>query len=95
MVKIRLHSYPAKASGGGRFSVVFDLTGKPDEFAPRDMEVRNTAEAIAARDAYAAEAKATGKPLACVVDLAPGQRSPAGFKAATSGYSRYLAVNVA
>lgn len=79
---------------GDSFSVIYHLTDKPAPFPKREVEVRTTAEAVAALEAYKAEVTATGTPAAVCMRVKDGQRSPNGFKAATSGHRFYHPVNV-
>jgi hypothetical protein len=81
MAKFRLEAFEAQPYEGG-FSVAYRLDGQRP-FQMRDIEARNTAEALAALEAYKAEAAALGKPLACSITLCPrNQRAPAGFRTA-------------
>ncbi len=66
------------------FSVIYHLNGTPDPFPERVLDVKNTAEALAALESYKAEVKATGKPCAVNMRLIEG-RAPSGFKAAIAG----------
>lgn len=91
--RVTLEAYEAIPSSGGRFSVLFNLSGKTPPLAPREVEVKNTADALAALDAYKKEAAATGLPLAVALRVAKGYRAPAGFKAATAN-SGYHGVNI-
>lgn len=83
MATIILSTYHAKLSETGYLQVIFHLTGKPDPFPKRMVEVKNTAEAIAALEAYKTEAAATGVPMVASMRLKDGDRSPNGFKAAS------------
>jgi len=71
--------------------VSFMLGGTPP-FPDRTADIRNTAQALAARDAYAKEAEATGLPLAISMHLKRGERAPAGFRQAERGW-KYVNCN--
>lgn len=84
MATLILQTYPATLSESGPLQVIFALDGRPDPFPRRLVEIKRTADAIAALEAYKAEAAGAGVP--CVVSMRlkdDGSRSPAGFKAAS------------
>jgi len=85
MATLQLSADYAEPRGDGvNFAVIFHLTGKPDPLPRKLVEVKTTAEALAAFDAYKAEAKATGLPIAVSMKIKDG-RAPNGFKKATAG----------
>lgn len=87
MPKFILETFEARPHREGRgFAVAFRLDGKVP-FPRREIEARNTAEAMAALEAYKTEAAALGVPLACSIRLASGQRAPAGFRSARTSSS--------
>lgn len=94
MAIFTLSADPAKPSSAGGFSVVFDLTGKPDPFPRREVEAKTAAEAIAALDQYKTEAEATGQPLAVCIRLKDGSRAPNGWKAVKATMPFYHRINV-
>ncbi len=77
---IIISSSHAKPNGIGGFSVLMHLDGRADPLPNRIIETSKTADAIAARDAMIAEAKAAGIPCAISMRLMEG-RAPNGFKA--------------
>lgn len=90
MPRFRLTAYEANPYPGG-FSVRMHLGTKPDPFPSREIEVRSATDAMAAREAYAAEIRAAvTNPVAVSIRLIEG-RSPAGFKAGNTPY--YLQAN--
>lgn len=84
MADIILQAYPAKPSFDGGFQVVMHLDGRPAPLPRRVVSVKTTPEALAALDAFKAEAAATGEPMAVCMRLKDGSRAPNGFKAATA-----------
>ena len=84
MATIILEAHPAKPTRDGHFSVVFHLDGRPDPIPRRLIDVKTTADALAALESFKADAAATGLPLAVTMRLKDGSRAPNGFKAATA-----------
>ncbi len=92
-IKLCAHHAQPRESGNGAFAVIFHLTGKPDPFPSRKVDVRTTAEALAAFDAFERDAKAaSAAPMALCMRIVEG-RTPNGFKAATARQF-YRGVNV-
>ena len=86
MPKMVLRSYKAEPSPGsiGGVALILDFQDPP---IPREIvEVNNTSEAMAALETYKAKAIATGEVLAVSIDVAKGDRSPPGFKAARQSF---------
>ena len=83
MATIVFQAHHARPSGGGRFSVVFHLTGEPDPFPRREFETTKTAEALAAFEEYKKEAAASGLPIAATIRVKNGSRAPNGFNDAS------------
>ncbi len=79
MTKVRLSANKAHSTSYGGVAVVFDFQ---EYFPTRVVEVNGTAGALAALEAYAKEAEATGQSLCVTVGLVRGERSPNGFKKA-------------
>jgi hypothetical protein len=94
MATFRMSAEPAKPSNYGGFTVVMDLTGKPDPFPRREVEAKSVTEALEAFDAYKAEAAATGLALAVCIRLKDGSRAPNGWKAAKAAMPFYHPINV-
>lgn len=80
MATLILKTNKAEASDGFH-SIIFDFQEPP--FPKRELEIKTTAEAIAARDAYVKEAAATGKSMVVWMTIAKKDRSPNGFKQAS------------
>lgn len=94
MAIFKLSASPAKPSYAGGFSVIFDLTGGPDPFPHREVEAKSTAGALAALEAYKAEAAEAGLALAVCIRLKDGSRAPNGWKAAKAAMPFYHRINV-
>lgn len=94
MAMIQFDANPAQPTRDGHFQVVFHLDGRGDPFPRRVVEVKTTAEALAALDAYKADAAATGLPMAVTMRVAKTSRAPNGFKKATEAMPFYHRVNV-
>lgn len=92
MAKFLMSAYEAKDNGNGRFAIVFNI-GKGDPFPGKVVEAKNTAEALAAFDAYVAEAKASGMLLGCSLRIKDGERKPNGFDKARQALGPYTIVN--
>lgn len=92
-MQIIMSCYPAKANGGGRFSVVFNI-GKqtPDPLPQQTVEVKNAAEALTSFAAYVEQAKATGALAACSLRAGNGRKAP-GFDKACETLPFYTVVN--
>lgn len=92
-MQIILNGYPAKPSGTpGLFSVIFKLDGTPDPMPRKVLDVKDTAAALAAFDAYVADAKATGQLIAC--SMRPGEgRKANGFDKARAALPPFTIVN--
>lgn len=82
MATFRLSCVPAKPSGYGGWSLVYDLTGKPDPMPRRVVEARTAAEAIAHLDAYKAEAAAMVSETVAVSIRVIAGRAPNGWNKA-------------
>lgn len=90
MALFNLEAHRASHINGPRFSVVFDLTGKPAPFPARQVEAKTPADAFAALDTYKAEAALdVAVPVAISIRLARGQRAPRGWNAAFDAAPRY------
>lgn len=81
MAIIRLSSCRAEAHDGYH-SIIIDFS---EPFPPKVVNVRTTADAVAALEAYRAEAAATGLAMYVSMSLRCG-RTPNGFKAATRAH---------
>lgn len=92
MAQFQISCEPAEANAWGGYSVKFYLDGRAPIFPPRLIDTNKTADALAARDAYAAEVAATGKPAVVCLRLKQG-RAPNGFKTAIAE-SFYVPVNL-
>jgi hypothetical protein len=79
MPKFTLTTYEAKPNGDGTFSMCLHIGGG-HPLPRRVIEARTTGDALAALDAYLKEIEPLGKPLAVSLDLAKGERAPAGFR---------------
>lgn len=91
MAKFLMRAYEAKDNGNS-FSIVFNI-GKGDPFPDKQVEAKNTAEALAAFDAYVGEAKASGMCLGCSLLIKDGERKPSGFDKARQALGPYTIVN--
>lgn len=83
MATLILQSHPATLSESGSLQVIFSLCGDPDPLPRRLVEIKRTADAIAALKAYKVDATATGLPCVVSMRLKDGDRAPNGFKAAS------------
>lgn len=92
MATIQMSAYEAKDNGNGRFAVVFNI-GKGDPLPGKTVEIKNTAEAIAAFEQYVAECKESGLLLACSLRIKDGSRKPNGFDKARQALGPYTIVN--
>lgn len=93
MATVILTARPAKLSESGSLQVIFSLRGDPDPMPRRLVEIKTTADALSALEAYKAEAAATGKPMVVSMRLKDGDRSPNGFKAAAAS-PHYHRINI-
>ena len=91
MATLNLTAYHASRSGG--FLQVIFTFSKPAPFPPRSVEIKNTADALDALEAYKADAIAADVPLVVSMSLKRGDRAPRGFRAA-SEKPAYHPVNV-
>ena len=86
MTKMVLRSYKAEPSIGavGGVAIIFDFQEPP--FPKEIVEVKGTAGALEALEAYKIKAAATGQIMAVAIDVLKGERSPPGFKKAVQSF---------
>lgn len=76
MPTLILNSYSAERNGAF-LSIAITAEGP---LPKRTVEIKRTADAVTALDAYKAELAALGKPAVASMRLARGERAPAGFR---------------
>lgn len=79
MAKLILSTYNAQRSNG--FLQVALSIGRDGPFPSRTVEIKRTADAAEALEAYRQEAAALNLPLVVSMRIARGDRSPNGFDA--------------
>lgn len=82
MATLILSSNRAEKQAWGGVSIAFDFDASKDPVPRETVEIRTTADALAALDAYAEKAKAAGKPARVSARLPNGVRAPSGFRKA-------------
>lgn len=91
MAKLILNAYSAERNGA--FLSVALLIGGNPPFPSKIVEIKTAADCLAAFEAYKADARATGKPLAVSMMMGRGDRKPPGFNKIKAVHS-YDTVNI-